>query len=176
MTSDLSFVADSAQTDTYIFLMKCFCYRFRNGSLTGSRRSYQTQDRTLTARCQFTYCKEFHDTFLHIFQTVVTFFQDLPRLFKISGIFRFLIPRKSQKCLDISTQNTAFCRSIIHTLKSVDFFIQLVFYFLRCIQCFRFLSVFFRRICSILLTEFFPDQLQLFSENVITLIFVYTCL
>ena len=143
--------------------MQGFCHRFRNRSLTGPRRSYQTEDRAFATVCQLADCKELHNALFDIFQAIMPLFQNLPCFFQIRKIFGFLIPWKSEKRLNISTEHTALGSTVVHAPETLNLFVQLILYFLRSIQCFHFLAIFFCYICSIFFSQLFTDQLQLFS-------------
>ena len=109
VSSDLSFIPDTAQTDTDIFFVKGLCHRSGNRSLSGSRRSHKTEDRAFSALCQLSHRKEFHDPFLYLFQSVMSFFKNFPGLCQIVGILRTSVPRKRQKCFNISSKHRTFC-------------------------------------------------------------------
>ena len=173
MTTDLSLVSHTAKADTHITLACSFRNRFGNGSLTGTWRSYQTEDRGFSLVCQLADRKKFHNSLFYILQAIMPLFQDLPCRLQILRIFRTLIPWKGKKCLDISPQNTAFCSIGTGNFESSDFFEDAVLHFLRCDKLFCFPSEFFCFICSVILSQFLTDQLQLLPQNIFTLILIY---
>ena len=94
MAAYLRLIADTAKADPDVFLIHSLCHRTGNGSLSCSRRAYQTENRALAFVGKLTYSKELHDTLFYVFQSVMTFLENLPCLLKILGILGFLIPRK----------------------------------------------------------------------------------
>ena len=100
--------------------------------------------------------------------------ENLPGFLQICGIFGLFVPWESKKCLDISTQHTAFCRTAVHTLKPVNFFVQFVFNFLRSLKFADFFTVFFCDITGTFLAQFFTDNFKLLSQNIISLVLIHT--
>ena len=76
VSTDLCFIPDTAKTDSHILFVQGSRHRFGNGSLTGSRRSYQTQNRTVSLLIQDPYCQKFKYPFLDLIQAIVIFFQN----------------------------------------------------------------------------------------------------
>ena len=89
----LCLIPHTAKTDSHIFLVQCRRHALCDRSLTGSRRSYQTDNRTLSLAAQYPYCQILQHTFLHLLQSVVIGIQDLFCLFQIRTVFGCLIPR-----------------------------------------------------------------------------------
>ena len=159
MPSDLSFIPDTAQTDADIFFVKSLCHRLRNGSLTSSRRSYQTEDRTFSALCQLSHRKKFHDPFFDLFQSVMPFFKDFPCFCQIIRILRTAVPGKRQKCFNISSKYRTFCRAAAHGAVTADLLCKLFLYFRRSIQLFQFFPILIRHIGNTFFSKFLTDQL-----------------
>ena len=152
--------------------MHCFCNRSGNGGFTCSGRSYQTKDRTFSLMCQFADGKELHHTLLHIFQTVMTFLKYFPCFFQIIRICGFLLPRKCQHGLNITTQYCILGYIAVGILKSLDFFADLLFYLIAGLKFLEFLLKLLCVIRSIILTQFLTYQFQLLSENIFSLILI----
>ena len=174
MSADLSFILHTTKTDTDITLASGFCNRFGNRSLTGSRRSHKAKYRRFSFMCQLTYRQEFHNTLFYILQTIMTFFKNLPGCLQVFRIFRALIPRKGKKCLNISPQNAALSGIGAGDFKAADFFENAILYFLGSSKLFGFSSELLSLISSIVLAKLLPYQFQLFSQNIFTLVFIYT--
>ena len=134
VATDLCLITDTSKTDADIFLVHGLCHRTCNGSFSGSRRSHQTEDRTLSLVGQLTYSKEFHDTLFDLFQSVMPLFQNLPCVLKILGILGFLIPRKCKNGFQIASLHRCLCGTGCHSFKTADLLGNLLFYFIRCIQ------------------------------------------
>ena len=172
MTTNLSLITNTAKTDTYIFLIHGLCNRTCNGSLTGSRRAYKTEDRTPTLMCKLTHCKEFHNTFFYIFQSVMSFLKDSPRILKILGILGFFIPRKCKNCFKISSLYRCLCRTCCHSLETADLLGYLLFYFIGSLEFFQLFAEFLNVISCIILAKLLSYRLKLLTENVFSLILV----
>ena len=134
MTPDLCLITDTSKTDPDVFLVHGLCHRTGNACLAGSRRSHQTEDRTLSLVGQLTYSKEFHDTLFDLFQSVMPLFQNLPCVLKILGILGFLIPRKCKNGFQIASLHRCLCGTGCHSFKAADLLGNLLFYFIRCVQ------------------------------------------
>ena len=101
-------------------------------------------------------------------------FQKLFRICNVCKILSPLIPWHFQHGFNICTDHTRFCRTLHGIFKSADLFFQLFFYLIRCIQRFCLLCKFLRiGNCSIL-TKLFSDQLQLFAQDIFSLMLIHT--
>ena len=172
VSTDLRFITDTAETDADVFFVHGLRHRTGNGSFSGSGRSHQAEDRALSLVGQFPDRKKFHDTLFNIFQSVVAFFQYFPCILKILGILRFLIPRKCKNSLQIASLYRCLRCTGCHSFKTADLLGNLLFYFIGCIQLFQLFLKLLDIICSIILTQFFTDSFELFTEDILSLILI----
>ena len=174
MSTDLRLVTDTAQTDTNILLVKRLRNAPRHGRLAGSRRSYQTDDRTASLSSQNTYRQILQYTLLHLLQSVVLCIQNLPGARQVFAVLRRLIPRQFQQRFNICPLYHRLRMTARHILIPHDLLADLLFDLLRCNQfCRCFLKLFYIGIYRVL-TQFFLNILHLLPQNIVLLVLVNT--
>ena len=174
MTTDLCFISHTAQTDAHIFFVHGFCDRTGNRSFTGSRRAHQTEDRAFSLVCQFAHGKKFHDTLFDIFQSIMTFLKNFPCFFQIIGIHRLFVPRKGKHCLNVTAEYRIFRDIAVCILKAFNLFADLFFYFATGLKLLKLLFELLCIVRSIVFSQFLTDQFQLFTQDIFSLILVYS--
>ena len=130
VTADLRFIVNASQTDAYIFFLQCMGNRPGNGSLTCSRRSYQTENRTFFGIHHLPDSQKLQNPLFHLLQTIMFFFQNFFRFSKIKPVLAPLIPRQRQQCLDISADHTCFRRIGTAVQKTLNLFLDPLLNFL----------------------------------------------
>ncbi len=144
VSPDLRLVPNPAQGNAYIGLFKRPRQGLRNGSLAGSRRSCQTEDRAFSLFRQSPHRKKFQYPLFDLLQSVVILLQHLLGKRKVRAVLRSLVPWHLQDRLNIGTQHTALCRTVQGALKTADLLCQLILHFFGRLQLFGCLFKFLR--------------------------------
>ena len=108
MPSDFGFITYSSQTYACKFSSQSFCNRTRQGCLSNTRRSHQTNNWTFHFAYLLSYSKIFYNTFFYFFQTVVLSIQDFFSFFQVEIIFRFFCPGHAEKPVNIISNDICF--------------------------------------------------------------------
>ena len=114
-------VAHAAQRDAHVGLFQRPCQRFRDGSLAGSRRSHQAENRALPLFRQRAHRQKFQHALLDVLETVMILLKHLLRIFQVVIVLRRMVPRHLQQCLDIRADDPVFCRTVQVVLEPADF-------------------------------------------------------
>ena len=103
-------------------------------------------------------------------------FQNGAGFLQIPVISGFFVPGEPEKRLNIAADNTAL-RGISHDIfQPSDFLPQGILYHRRSLQRICLLPVPLKLRLGIILAQLFPDQFQLFPQDIFLLIFVNPCL
>ena len=95
---------------------------------------------------------------------------------KVVGIFGFLSPGKFKNSLEVSPLHIHFRKHGVHSSETVNFSVQLFPYFFTDIQRIQLLFKLIRFRVHAFVSEFLPDHLDLFPQNILPLILIYTFL
>ena len=164
---------NAAQTNAYVFLIQCFCNRTGYRCLTSSRRSHQTEDRTLTGIQHLADCQKFQNTLFDFFQSIVLLFQNIFRHFQIQPVFASLVPRKIQQCLNIAAAHRCLCRIKACIQKSLDLFLDPLLHFIRSFQLLYRFTERLRFCIRAIIAQFLPDHLHLLPQIIFLLLLIY---
>ena len=77
MTSDLSFITDSAQGDTVELSVQSICNGLAEGSLTYTWRSIEAQNASLIVLSELSYSQELDDPLFDLIKSIVVPVEDL---------------------------------------------------------------------------------------------------
>ena len=83
MPADLCLITHTAQTDTHIFFVQCFCHGTGNTRFSCTRRSHQTDDRAVALARQVAHREKLQHALLDLFQAEMLFLQHLLRMCQI---------------------------------------------------------------------------------------------
>ena len=76
MTADFGFIVQTAQRHAYILALHGCCDALAQTGLAHTRRTVETEDRTLSAAVQRSYGEEFQDALLYFLHAVVVVVQN----------------------------------------------------------------------------------------------------
>src|SRR5438093_4286301 len=108
MTTDLRFIAHTAETDPHKFAAQRIGNRLAKAGFAHTWRPEETEDRAVPLRIKFAHSQIFDQPFLYFFQIVMVAIEDLLGLFEIKVVFAQLIPWKIGNDLDVTDNHREF--------------------------------------------------------------------
>ena len=173
VSPDLRLVMDSAQADPDIFLSQRPGHRPGDGSLSGSRRAHQAENRAGALLGQSAHRQIFQHPLLYLLQAVMILFQDLLRMGQILVVLGHLFPGQLQHRLNISPQHVGLLAAAGHGLKAHDLLSDLLLCLLVRVQLLQLFQIRIRVGTGIFFSQLLLDHLQLFPEYVVPLVLIH---
>ena len=174
VTSYLCFIPNPSEAYPHILFIKRLGNTSGNGSLPGSRRSHQTDDRAFPLAGQLAHCQKFKNTLLDLLQPVVLPLQNLLSALHALVIHRCLIPGELQKCLNVSPLHGTFRAAARKRFEPGNFLSDFCLYFFGCLQLSQALFKLIRIRKGIFISQLFLDIPELLPQKILLLIFLNT--
>ncbi len=123
MTADLRFIRNAAKGNAHKVLIQRFGNRTADGSLAGSRRADEAEDRlAFLLRFEGLNRDVFDNAVLRLLQAVVVAFQNFLGVLDVEVVFGFRVrPRKVEQPINVSPRDADFRRHRGHLRKAFEF-------------------------------------------------------
>ena len=119
VTSDFRFVPHSAETHALENPVETSCYGFGYRRLAHSRRTDETENRTVQRTCKLHYRKIFENALLYLVETEMVLVENFFCAFQILVVLRLKIPCKVGQPLYIAARNSRVGRGGRHLFKTL---------------------------------------------------------
>ena len=110
MSAQFGFVAHATERHALKLPSQRARDRTTQRSLANSRRSDKTENRTLGVRSQLDHGQKLEDAFLHVFEAIVVFIENLARFVQIEFVFRRFPPGQFQDVVEIGADDVVVRR------------------------------------------------------------------
>ena len=127
MAANLGFITHAAKRQPHKLSSSRARNRLAETGLADSRRTNETENRSLRVLYQLSYGQVFEDAIFDLFQTVVIFVQNFLGLSEVFDLFRLLLPGHAQQPVDIRARDCAFGGHRRHGLQTMQFLKGLLF-------------------------------------------------
>ena len=174
VAADLGFIMHAAKAHAGKVAVHAGGNGARNGGFADTRRADQADDLALDVRIELADGQNFQNALLDLFQTIVVMVQHLAGMGLVQIILGKGVPGQADDGIQIAANHADFGLIAGHFAKALTFFQQLFLAGGIQVQVLNLLGILFRFGTGILgIAQFFADDMHLFPQVVIALVFIH---
>ena len=124
MATDLCLVVQTTQRHTHVLTFHGGGDGFAKGSLTHTRRTVETDNRTLLVASQGEYGHVLQDALLHLLHAVVVLVEDLLRTLQVEVVLGVFVPGQTDERLQIGELHVELRRLRVQVVQLLAFLVE----------------------------------------------------